>query len=195
MPIKECFLDLETTGTDWQKNGIWQIGGLIRIADIREEFEFKCDIFEDDEIMETAFEKTGIKPEDLREFPDPFETYEKLIKILEKHINRYDTKDKFFFINFGAEFDYKFLRRWFESMGDDFFGSWFWAPPIEVMSLAMEALKYDRHKMQNFQLGTVAAHLGIPVQPRSLHTALYDAKIAQQVYDICCVKINDDIPF
>lgn len=184
--IKSIFLDLETTGTDYMKHGIYQIGGIIRYENILEEFEFNCDIFSDDEINPEAFDpkNTNVKPEDLRNYPDPYEIYLKFTELLLKHIDKFNKKDKFFFINVGAEFDSKFLRRWFESNGDDFYGSYFWHPPIEVQSLAMEYLKEKRAKMPNFKLSTICKELEIDVDERKTHTALYDASLAMQVYDI-----------
>ena len=181
--IKQIFLDLETTGNEVMKHGIYQIGGIIRYKDVYEEFEFNCDIYEEDEINPEAFTKTSVKPEDLQGYPDPYLTYQQFIALIEKHVVKYDKKDKFFFINFGSEFDSKFLRRWFESNGDQYYGSWFWHPPIEVQTLAMEALKDKGADMENFQLATVAKTLGISVNPEKLHTALYDAWLAMKVYD------------
>jgi DNA polymerase-3 subunit epsilon len=199
--IKQIFLDTETTGVDPMKNGLYQIGGIIRYDKVQEEFEFNCDIFEEDEVDPKAFESTSVCPNDLRRYPDPYETYQEFIKLLGKHISKFDKKDKLMFINFGAEFDSKFLRRWFESNGDQYFGSWFWHPPVEVQSLAMEFLKNERSIMPNFQLSTVCKGLGIFVNDRKTHTALYDAGLAMQVYDLVTEeKIeyrnpNDDVPF
>ena len=199
--IKEIFLDTETTGIDPMKNGLYQIGGIIRYENVLEEFEFNCDIFEDDEISEQAFEKTNVKPNDLRRYPDPYETYQEFIQLLSKHVDKYDKKDKFLFINFGAEFDSKFLRRWFESNGDDYYGSWFWHPVIDLFSLSMEYLKYERADMPNFQLSTVCKKLGIDVNSNKTHTALYDAKLSMKLYDQIIGNENryfhdyDDIPF
>ena len=202
--IKSIFLDLETTGVDYMKHGIYQIGGIIRYDNVYEEFEYNCDIFSDDEINLEAFINAKIIPEDLRKYPDPYETYLQFTNLLLKHIDKYNKKDKFIFTNFGAEFDSKFLRRWFESNGDDFYGSYFWHPPLEVQSLAMEYLKDKRAKMPNFKLSTVCKELGIHVDERKTHTALYDAKLAMQAYDIVSQNViaqiyngdyNDDIPF
>ena len=183
--MKQIFLDLETTGSNYLKHGIYEIGGIIRYENILEEFELKCDIFQEDEINLTAFnpEKTNIKPEDLKTYPDPYETYQKLIAILTKHCDKFNKQDKFIFINFFASFDYDFLRRWFESNGDQYFGSFFWNPPLGLESLAMEYLINERHEMKNFQLTTVCRQLGIKVDENKTHSALYDAHLAKQLYD------------
>ena len=195
--VKQAFIDLETTGVDPMKNGIYWIGGIIRYKDVYEEFELKCDLYQEDEVNPEAFENAKIKPEEIASFPDPYETYKKLTEILSKHIDKYKKDDKFFFTNFGAEFDSKFLRRWFESNGDNYYGSWFWHPPIEVQSLAMEYLKNERAGMKNFKLSTVATQCLIAVDEDKTHTPLYDAKLAMQIYDLCSSssvikKANDE---
>lgn len=182
--MKQIFCDTETTGTDSTKHGLFMIGGIIRIDDqVKEEFKLYCDVFTEDEFSDEAMKKHGYSPEQIALLPDPFETYQKLIAILGKYVDKYSKQDKYHFIGYGAEFDNKFLRRWFESCGDKYFGSWFWHPWIDVMSLAAESLKNERHKMPNFQLTTVAEQLDISIDVEEAHDALYDAKLTMAVYD------------
>ena len=192
--IKHIFLDCETTGPDYQRNGLYQIGGIIRYDKVYEEFEFQCDIFAEDEIDPMAFDpkNTNVQPEDLMEYPDPLDTYNNLIKIFSKHVDKFNKNDKMIFVNFFASFDYDFLRRWFESNGDKYFGSWIFNPPLGLESLAMEYLKDKRATMPNFKLTTVCKELGIPVDEKKTHTALYDASLALLLYDK--IKYNDDVP-
>jgi len=190
--IKELFLDLETTGTDVKKCGIWQIGGIIRYdRKIKEEFEFSCDIFEDDEVDPEAMKMAGLTLLDFANFNDPGDVYQKLIKILEKHVDRFDKKDKFFITGYGVEFDVKCLRRWFEGMGDKYFGSWFWMPWICVMTLAGQYLRPIRSSMPNFKLETVLDQLKIPHDKNKLHSALYDATMAMKLYDRVIDGLSD----
>jgi DNA polymerase-3 subunit epsilon len=183
---KQIFLDLETTGPDPLKHGIYQIGGVIRCKQQTHEFEFNCDIFAEDEIDPGAFVEAKIISANIASYPDPYEIYQQFVEILSQFVDKFDKRDKLFFINFGAEFDSKFLRRWFESNGDEYYGSWFWHPPVEVQTLAMEYLKNERASMPNFKLITVAKQLGIEVDENFTHTAKYDAKLAMLVYDKVC---------
>ena len=180
--IKELFLDTETTGLS-QKSGLYQIGGIIRYGNTYEEFEFNCDIFEDDEINPEAIKMAKISIKDLAKFPSPEETYFKLLETLGRHVDKFNKTDKFIAIGYGVEFDMKVLRRWFEGMGDQFFGSWFWTPWICVMSLAAQRFKEVRPTMPNFKLKTVLEKAGIYFDDDKLHSALYDAKKAMELYD------------
>lgn len=180
--LKELFLDTETTGLS-REAGLYQIGGIIRYGNVYEEFELNCDIFEDDEISPEAMEMAKMSVEDLARFPDPVEAHTKLVEIFGRHVDKYDKQDKFFAIGYGIEFDVKVLRRWFEGMGDQYFGSWFWTPWICVMSLAAQKFKEVRHTMPNFKLKTVLGKAGIDFEDEKLHGALYDAKKAMELYD------------
>jgi DNA polymerase III epsilon subunit-like protein len=188
--IKELFCDTETTGTDLMKHGLFMIGGIIRINGVvKQEFSLKCDVFEEDEFAPDAIAKHGFTSEQIRRFPDPYETYLEFVRILGGHVDKFNKQDKFFFINFGAEFDAKFLRRWCESNGDQYFGSWFWHPWIDIMSLAAQDLKKVRHTMPNFQLQTICEKYGVKVDPTEQHRdPLYDARIAMRVYDQIIAK-------
>lgn len=182
--IKECFIDTETTGVDTSCSGIWQIGGIIRQdRKIVEEFEFECDIFTDDKVTSDALSMAGLTIDDLNGFPDPLDIYEQLIVIFNKYVDKFDKSDKMFFIGYGAEFDAKILRRWFEGFGDKYFGSWFWHPWICVMTLAMHYMMPIRHTMENFTLQVVAEKLGIKIDKTKFHQAYYDSFITMQIYD------------
>jgi len=185
---KEIFIDTETTGLDPIKNGIIEIGGVIRYDKVYEEFNFNCCIFAEDEITASALEINGYTEEDIITFPDPLDTYTLFIKLLDKHINRYDPKDKAYFIGFGAEYDMKFLRSWFDKNDEKpFFGSYFWHPPIDVSILAAQYIKnkQDRTKLANFKLKSVSNYFGIKLETNEkLHSALIDAKLAMKIYNI-----------
>jgi len=51
-----------------------------------------------------------------------------------------------------------------------------------VMGLAAQHLKNVRATMPNFKLATVAEKLGIEIDVESIHDALYDIKLAKQIY-------------
>ena len=187
------------------RHGLFMIGGIIRIdGHVREKFRICCDVFAEDEFSPDATAKHGYTSEMIRGFQDPYDAYQQLIGFLSKHVDKYDKADKFHFIGYGAEYDNKFLRRFFESNGDEYFGSWFWHPWIDVMSLAAEFLKAIRHKMPNFQLETVAKQMGVDItkvlevliiKDGKPHDALFDAGLTMLTYDtLTKAKIIDQSP-
>jgi len=190
--IKELFIDAETSGLDPNKHGLIEIAGSIRYKNIDEEFEFKCDLFKEDEFSEDATRCNGYTDAMLRKLSDPYETYLQFIKLLGKHVDRFDKKDKFYLIGYGVEYDHKFLRKWFEKNEEpSYFGSYFWMPPIDVMVLVGQYLKEQelREDLQNFKLATVAKYFHVGLKGwEEYHSALVNAKIARKIYDIITRK-------
>jgi len=185
LKIKECFIDTETTSNDPATTGLWQIGGIVRINGVVEErFQIQCDVFEGCDVNEEVLMNMhGKTMKELSKLQAPEDANYEFIKMLGKYVDKYNTKDKFFFIGYGAEFDWKVLRKWFDDLGDQYFGSWFYTPWIDVMTLAAYALRGERPEMKNFALNAVLDYVGIEYNPRKLHTALYDATITMELFD------------
>jgi DNA polymerase III alpha subunit (gram-positive type) len=186
MNPKLCFLDVETTGMSSMKHGIIQIAGIIckdeggRLEEI-EEFSFNVSPFPADLIEDEALAISGLTREQIKGFAAPADVHKNLTAIFEKHCNKYDKKDKMIFVGYNVSFDYGFLRRWFEKAGDKYFGSWFWHPAVDVMSLAMLRMAGVRHELTDFKLTTVAAKLGILLP--AAHTAPADIRATRHVFE------------
>lgn len=179
---KLAFIDTETTGFNPEVNYVIEIGGIIEYGDTYEEFLLNSSVPEGTTLSEEAEEKHGYSLEDIMKFPGPADAYRSLIEIFEKHVDRYDRGDKFIFIGYSAEFDNNFLRSFFDRNNDQYFGSWFFTPWIDVMSLAANALKTERDRMENFKLGTVAKFIGLGVQEDQLHNSGYDIQLTRELY-------------
>lgn len=181
--IKRFFLDTETTGVEIQDSYIIEIGGIIEYGNVYEEFALNSRPIEPDyELSTEAAIVHGLTREDIDKFPSCQESHTSLIDILEKHIDRYNKTDKFFCYGYGAEFDMKHLRKFFQENDDQYFGSWFWHPWIDVMSLVMHSLTEERHRLENFKLSTVARYLGIEVDEERLHGTLYDNYLCREIF-------------
>lgn len=117
------------------------------------------------------------------------QVYSEFVAMLEKYVDKYNKKDKFFLVGYNnAVFDNQFLRGFFLQNGDQYFGSWFWSNTIDVMVLASAYLATRRPDMENFKLSTVAKTLGVDVESESLHNALYDINLTKAVFDIVTNK-------
>ena len=60
-------------------------------------------------------------------------------------------------------------------------GSWFWTPPVDLMSAAAMLVGDERRQLQNFKLGTVCDHLGIK-PGGDLHDANVDVEMTIELY-------------
>lgn len=160
--MKQFFVDIETNRSlDEKKGKIIQLSGYIVINGIViEKFDFKSNI------------------------------YKHLIRLLDKHVNKYDVNDKFDFIAYNATFDLKFIRELFIKSNNEFFGSYFYSTPICVLNMSRIYLRNNKNKPENFKLSTVASFFKIPVNKNKLHDGLYDITLTLKLYRILDKKLN-----
>lgn len=180
--MKRIFIDTETTGLDAVKHGIHQLAVLIDTPSGSEELNFKVQPAAGKMCSPDAFEIAGVTVEQIREYAPTMTVYRELTAKLGEYVDKFDKRDKFFVYAYNAPFDTQFLRQWFADCGDVYYGSWFWHPPIDIMTLAAHSLMSIRPGMVNFKLGTVAQELGIEPDG-DLHDALTDIRLAKRVYE------------
>lgn len=183
--MKIFYIDVETTGVKYWRNGIHQISGAIEIAgEVKEYFNYHVKPFHRAAIEPEALERSGTKVEDLQDYAEFRDVYEQITEMLARYVDKYNKRDKFFIVGFNAAaFDNPFFRAFFKQNGDEYYGSWFWSNPIlDVINLAGEYLKHVRADMEDFKLKTVARQLGIEVDESKLHDARYDIDITRQIY-------------
>ncbi len=124
--------------------------------------------------------------EQIQAYPPMKQVYTELTTMLGKYVKKFDKADKFFTVGFNnASFDCPFLRAFFVQNGDQYYGSWFWANPIDTFVLATPKLMEVRTKMPDFKLKTVAAQLGIEVDEAKLHDGAYDIDLTRLIYQKC----------
>jgi DNA polymerase-3 subunit epsilon len=177
--------DLETTGTNPAQHSIHQIAAIILVdGKEKERVEIKMQPNPKAKIDPQALEVANVTMEQINTYMPFEEGYRTLIGILDKYVSRYDKKDKFALLGYNnAGFDDNFLRGLFLQNGDNYFGSWFWADPLDVRVLAMRQLLPLRPSMENFKLMTVARQMGIEVDESRLHDAVYDVEITLEVFN------------
>lgn len=182
--MKLFYFDLETTCTPPAVVGIHQISGLIEIDNqVVEEFNFKVRPRSDAFYSQDALDICGVTKEQVMEYEPIGLVYSKLTALLSKYVDKYNKRDKFFMVGYNvAHFDAGLLREFFHLNGDEYFGSWFWSVPLDVIVLAQLYLANIRPDMPNFQQGTVAEKLGVEVDYSKLHDALYDIYICRSIF-------------
>lgn len=180
----KVFFDVETTGVNPKLHCIHQIAGLIEVdGEIVEQFDIKARPHPKAKIEPEALKICGVTEAQLMKYP-PFETaYKKLILILSKYIDKFDTKDKAHLVGFNNRFfDDVFLRVFFELNNDLYIGSWFYTDSLDCIVLASQYLLERRANMPNFKQMSVAKELGIVVDKAKLHDAFYDVQLTRQIY-------------
>ena len=193
--MKLFFYDLETTGLNPARNGVHQISGEIVInGESMEKFDYKVQPNPKCIIEQAALDVGGLSKEIVLSYPTMEDVYYRLTKMLNKYVDKYNKKDKFFLTGYNnASFDDKFFRGFFLQNGDPYFGSWFWSTPIDVMVLATYKLSSKREDLENFKLSTVAKYIGIEVEDKALHDAYYDIYLTKAIYDAIGKDINNNV--
>lgn len=186
MSCKIAYIDLETTGLFAYRNGIHQIAMILEVdGEIVAEENFKCAPFRDDVVDMKALEVCGVSLEQIQSYPEPRSVFKQITSLLCKYVSKYDKTDKFHFVGYNAKFDEEFLRSFWRKNGDQYFGSFFWTPIIDVMTILGHHLRSQRNVLPNFKLGTVCEALGIEADG-DLHDAMVDIKLTRQLYNLIC---------
>lgn len=190
--MKFCFIDVETTGTDPKKHGLVQLAGKFVVdGKVVEKFNINAAPFPGDVIEAEALAVTGLTEEIIRAYPNPRESYRAFVRMLGQHCDKFKRSDKFQFVGYYADFDAGQVRSWFEKNNDQYFGSWFWMPVLDVAKLAGVRLMEKRHHMSDFRLLTVAKFLGLEVDPEKAHDADYDIDLTIQIFK----QLTQDLGF
>lgn len=178
--------DLETTGLNPGQHGIHQLSGMIIIdGTVAETFDFKIRPFENDEIEQAALDIAGVTKEQIMSYSTAPAIYAELIRMMKRYINKFDSKDKFHLVGFNnRKFDDLHFREWFTKNNDKYFGSWFWSDSIDVIVLASNHLRSERNLMTDFKLKTVASTMGLIIDEKKLHDAMYDIELTYQIMQL-----------
>jgi len=192
--MKIFAFDTETTGVEKGKHEITELAYSIQINGVEKKSDvlyFRPTNF--DIISDSALEVTGKTIDELKGYPLRKESFDILMTVIEQFIDKFDKRDKFYFLGYNVQFDIDFLRYMFQWMKTDFpaeygktyFGSYFFhknnEPRIDPFPvLQLYAIKYNLN-LPNWRLKTVCDHFGIRLD--NAHSALADIKATQELAD------------
>lgn len=163
---KILWIDTETTGTDENKHGIFQLSGLIQIdGKIVETFDFFLDPGEDCEFDPNALKLTGKTIEEIRSYDDEFIVFPKFMEILDKYIDKYDKQDKFILAGYNVHFDMRFLYKLAIKNKEDYLFSYIQGGKLEVMGLAVYVVTQipQRKEITSYKLEAMCILFGIEI--------------------------------
>lgn len=178
--MKLLYIDTETSGLDPIADAVIQIAGIVEIdGEVKEEFELKTKPHKGDCVSKQALAVNGVKFEDLQTYPEPAVTYGKFKSILDKYIDKYDRKDKFYIVGQNVPFDYEFLRWFFRKNGDHYLGSYIHYHKIDLIAITTIMKIAGRISLENMKLESVMAALDLGKQT---HDALDDVRAVRTVF-------------
>jgi len=178
-PIR-AFIDVETSGLDYTKHAVYQVACIV-VDETGKELGTWSKLFippAGTEFSAGAVEINGYDLERIKAETtlDYGQAHAEFTEFLSQFVNRYDKTDKLNFVAYNAPFDSEFVRSWFSSAGDNFFGAYFWNPAMCVMQKAAWAFPEARPKFPNFKLGTLCKLTGLGWEDDEGHDALYDIR-------------------
>ena len=182
--IKRLYFDLETSGLDPKENAILQLAALYEEDDIiKDKLNIFIKPFKTDIITKEAFEINGLDPTEDR-FISPQKAFIKILKFLDKYINKYNKADKAYLTGYNIiQFDIKFLYEFFVKNGSPYMYSYFYPEPLDIFVLMGYACQGQRHKLENSKLTTFAESLGIKADGQA-HDAMYDVDLTHQMFHV-----------
>lgn len=180
------FYDVETTGLNRRKNSIIELSGFVDVnGEVVEYFQFFMRPRDTDTPNPEALKVNKWTLEELAKLPGHVEVFQMFLEVLDKYTMLGYGKEKAYLIGFNnASFDEFFIQTLFELCGNNSFPFRFYSGRIDAMILAAQYLIKRRPYMPDFKLKTVAEELGIDVNSKQLHGALYDADLARTIYRI-----------
>lgn len=195
MYIKLVFIDTETTGTDPACNGIHQLSMVMELYDmvkkerrIIEQLDLRIRPFDGTLYDEEALKVSKVTREEIEGYPPEYQQFKRLRAVLDAHCNKFDKKDKYYFIGYNVHFDRDFLLELFRRNGEKYFFSYFYSNPIDVMTLTSMLTFGQRPEMPNYQLGTVTKTLIPHVGGANFHNANDDISVTRDLFWKCVEK-------
>lgn len=187
---KIAWIDCETGGLDAKEHDITQVAGIIEInGKVVEEFEILMRPDSPSRVTAEALAVTKQTIEQVMAHPSTqAEGYWVLTKILARYVDKYNKADKFVWAGQNPRFDMDFVRALWKKNQDQYFGSWFWPNPADLIGLTM-AMTIRGHLpgLPNLRLHSVAEALKVPLDA---HKAIEDVRATRT----CFYKLAERIP-
>ena len=173
--MKLLYFDTETTGIDAVKNEIVQIAGLIEVdGTVVEEFNFRCQPTDWDNVDPEALKVTGLTIEELKTYDTPEMAGRELKKVFDKYIDKYNKKDKFYPAGHNVSFDLDFLQAFWKKHVDPYgIGSYQNWRAIDTRVIANFFAFSGMLDCKDVKLGTLCEIYGIELDA---HDALNDIR-------------------
>lgn len=184
---KTVFYDLETTGTDFERSAVIQIGAILDVnGEEVDRIDIKLRPHEGANIDTKALAVTGLTIEELMEDPErisPKEGYWRFMRFCEFTPGmRVYAESRIHRAGYNIlAFDNKMLEALGARAGDNYTYAKFHWPGIDVASIACAALRQKRGRMKDFKLMSVARAFDIDTDGQA-HDALFDVRVTRALY-------------
>jgi DNA polymerase-3 subunit epsilon len=180
---KMIYLDTETTGLDPARHELTQLAYIIEVdGECKVERSMNMRPLHPETIEEAALLVQGRTREQLDQFQHPFAAYTLFIEDLAAHVDKYNREDKLTPCAYNGRFDLDFLKAWFLSLGDQYFGSWQNWRLVDPMSVCYWLAGRGQLSLPDYKLATVARHFGVDTGVS--HDALSDVRALRGIVNV-----------
>lgn len=189
--MKTFYFDVETCGLDCKATGMTQLAAIL-VIDGQEVDKISLDINtysynREVEVSEEALNITNKTEEMIKSYPSSKEQFNKLIKFLDKYINKYDKSDKLTPVGYNSQFDMGFLIEWFKDNDHKFFGSYFIYKDVDVFALIKHLAFLGYIDSDSHKLGTMCDYFGVSLGDDA-HDAIADIRATRELYQLLVDK-------
>lgn len=186
MALKRIYIDTETGSVDKERAALLQLSAVVEIdGEVKGTFNRWAKPHENAEVTGRALEIQGYSWKNLEDPHriSPLQLLTDFEYFMSSHVDKFDRKDKFILLGFNVRFDEDILRTFYKMLGNNYYGSWFHSPSVDVMAILAHIYAPNRLDLENFKLGTVMNANGITVQDGlPLHDSRADICATYQLY-------------
>ena len=176
---KVFWLDTETTGIDTDNCAIIQLAGLVEIdGEVKDIIDYVIKPHDNAKISQEALSINKRSEEVIKNYPHHNSIYKLIIQRLGSFVDKYNKNDKFVLAGYNVAFDEQMLRSFFKRNGDNYFGSFFFWPKIDVATYVAERCAVGV-RLPNYQLSTICQEYEVKLEA---HDALADIRATRELY-------------
>ena len=185
--MKTVFYDLETTGIDFERSAVIQIGAILDVdGEEVDRIDIKLRPHEGANIDTKALAVTGLTIEELMEDPERLSPSAGYLKFMNfcgfNPGQRVYPSDRIHRAGYNIlAFDNRMLEALGARIGDNYTFAKFHWPGIDVASISCAALRNTRATMKDFKLMSVAKAVGVNTEGKA-HDALFDVSVTRDLY-------------
>lgn len=185
--MKTVFYDLETTGIDFERSAVIQIGAILDIdGEEVDRIDIKLRPHEGANIDTKALAVTGLTIEELMEDPERLSPSAGYLKFMNfcgfNPGQRVYPSGRIHRAGYNIlAFDNRMLEALGARIGDNYTFAKFHWPGIDVASIACAGLRSTRAAMKDFKLMSVAKAVGVNTEGKA-HDALFDIEVTRELY-------------
>ena len=179
--MKIFYFDTETTGLNPKFNDIIQLACIVEIdRKVVDKVNIEMQPFSYENIQVEALKVNGKTIEGLKQLQTPQQAFSQLIKLLDKHIDKYNKNDKFHPAGYNTKFDVDFLKEFFNKNNHKYYGSYFDYHLIDVLQLITMENYLGNIDIPNLKLETACKCYGMKLDA---HDAMNDIEATKALWD------------